>query len=119
MAGTSCSPWACRLTRPSCPSLRRTWPWRGSAFAPYGSGRHYLNFAERATDPAAFYGEEAYARLRRVKTVVDPGDLCRGNHQITACRMGDRAAVGVMYGALQISEKVPPTRVWPRLARRP
>ena len=52
--------------------------------APMSSGREYLNFAERATDPTAFYGEETYARLRRVKAQVDPLELFRGNHQITA-----------------------------------
>jgi FAD/FMN-containing dehydrogenase len=51
---------------------------------PYGSGRHYLNFAERAVDPAAFYGEESYARLRRIKAEVDPRGMFRGNHQIAA-----------------------------------
>jgi len=50
--------------------------------APYGSGRQYLNFAERPADPAAFYGDETHARLRRVKAQVDPADLFRGNHAI-------------------------------------
>ena len=54
------------------------------ALAPHASGRQYLNFAERAVDPAAFYGEETYARLRRVKAEVDPLELFRGNHDITA-----------------------------------
>jgi FAD/FMN-containing dehydrogenase len=49
---------------------------------PYGSGKGYGNFCERPTDPAAFYGPEAYDRLRRVKADVDPGDLFQGNHQI-------------------------------------
>jgi FAD/FMN-containing dehydrogenase len=56
----------------------------GAALAPYSSGRQYLNFAERATDPVAFYGEETLARLRRVKAEVDPLELFRGNHQIPA-----------------------------------
>jgi FAD/FMN-containing dehydrogenase len=54
------------------------------ALAPQSSGKHYLNFAERPTDPAAFYGEQTYARLRRVKAEVDPLELFRGNHQIPA-----------------------------------
>ena len=53
-----------------------------AAMQPYGSGKGYLNFSETPTDPAAFYGEEAYARLRRVKADVDPHDLFRGNHSI-------------------------------------
>ncbi|MGH2970000.1 MAG: FAD-binding oxidoreductase [Solirubrobacteraceae bacterium] len=55
-----------------------------AAIAPYTSGRQYLNFAERRQDPAAFYGEQAYARLRRVKAQVDPLELFRGNHEIPA-----------------------------------
>ena len=55
-----------------------------AALRDYGHGRHYLNFAERATDPAAFYGEESYARLRRIKGQVDPQDVFRANHPITA-----------------------------------
>jgi FAD/FMN-containing dehydrogenase len=55
-----------------------------AAVAPYGRGREYLNFAERATDPAAFFGADAYARLRRIKGEVDPGDLFRANHPIPA-----------------------------------
>ena len=56
----------------------------GAAVASQASGRHYLNFAERPTDPASFYGEETYARLRRVRARVDPLELFRGNHEIAA-----------------------------------
>ena len=56
----------------------------GAALAPASSGRHYLNFAERAVDPVAFYGEETYARLRKVKAEVDPLEIFRGNHEIPA-----------------------------------
>jgi UDP-N-acetylenolpyruvoylglucosamine reductase len=52
------------------------------ALAPYDTQRTYLNFVERAVDPAAFYGEEAYARLRAVKAAVDPDELLRANHPI-------------------------------------
>ena len=51
------------------------------ALAPASSGQHYLNFAEQPTDPVAFYGDEVYARLRRVKAEVDPLELFRGNHR--------------------------------------
>jgi FAD/FMN-containing dehydrogenase len=54
------------------------------ALAPASSGKHYLNFSERPTDPAAFYGNEVHNRLRRVKAEVDPLELFRGNHQISA-----------------------------------
>ena len=54
------------------------------ALEPYTNGRQYLNFAERPHNPAAFYGEETYARLRRVKAQVDPLEIFRGNYQIPA-----------------------------------
>ena len=54
----------------------------GEAIAPHKQGRQYLNFAERATDPVAFYGEERYARLRQIKAEVDPLEIFRGNHDI-------------------------------------
>ena len=56
------------------------------ALAAYGSGGRYLNFAERATDPATFYGELTYQRLRRVKAKEDPHNLFRGNHEIPPAR---------------------------------
>ncbi len=56
----------------------------GAALAPHKQGRHYLNFAERATDPVAFYGEERYARLREIKAAVDPLEIFRANHEIPA-----------------------------------
>jgi len=56
----------------------------GAAIAPHEQGRKALNFAERATDPVAFYGEERYAELRRIKAEVDPLEIFRGNHEILA-----------------------------------
>ena len=54
-----------------------------AAMAPWDAGREYLNFAEhRGTDPARFYDEDAYARLRVVKGEVDPEDVFAGNHHI-------------------------------------
>jgi hypothetical protein len=52
------------------------------ALAPWDSGRRYLNFADRPTDPAAFFDAETHARLRAVKAAVDPGDLFRSNHPV-------------------------------------
>jgi FAD/FMN-containing dehydrogenase len=52
------------------------------AFAPYDTGRQYLNFTERPTDPARFYTPHAYRRLRAVKAAFDPGNVFRANHPI-------------------------------------
>lgn len=52
------------------------------AFAPYDTGRQYLNFTEEETDPSRFYRPAAYARLQAVKADVDPDDLFRANHPI-------------------------------------
>jgi hypothetical protein len=53
------------------------------ALRPYRSGS-YLNFEEEAADPASFYGDETYRRLRDVKADVDPDELFLANHQIPA-----------------------------------
>jgi FAD/FMN-containing dehydrogenase len=51
--------------------------------APYDAGRRYLNFAEHTgTNPATFYDEDAYARLRIVKRKVDPQEVFLANHPI-------------------------------------
>lgn len=50
---------------------------------PYRAGS-YLNFEERAIDPAEFYGADTYRRLREVKAAVDPDGLIRANHTIPA-----------------------------------
>jgi FAD/FMN-containing dehydrogenase len=52
--------------------------------AEHASGRQYLNFAERAMDPAAFFGAETYARLQHIKADVDPAGRIRANHDVTA-----------------------------------
>jgi FAD/FMN-containing dehydrogenase len=53
-----------------------------AALAVSTSDRQYPNFADEPADPMAFYGYEAYARLRRIKAQVDPDDLFRGTHEI-------------------------------------
>jgi FAD/FMN-containing dehydrogenase len=53
-----------------------------SAFGPCDTGRQYLNFAERPTDPARFYAPHAYRRLRTVKGTYDPENVFRANHPI-------------------------------------
>ena len=51
------------------------------------AARHmYLNFADTRRDPADFWSEQAYRRLRRIKTTVDPDDLFRSNHSIEPAR---------------------------------
>src|SRR5439155_4730834 len=52
------------------------------AFEPYDTGRQYLNFTERPTDPARFYTPAAYRRLRSVKGAYDPAKVIRANHPI-------------------------------------
>jgi len=41
-----------------------------------------LNFTETQQDASTFWTEQAYDRLRRIKTIVDPDDLIRSNHPI-------------------------------------
>ena len=53
-----------------------------AAFAPYDTGREYLNFTEEHTDPARFYRPDAYHRLRGVKAAYDPDNMFRANHPI-------------------------------------
>ena len=52
------------------------------ALAPWTAPCHYLNFSDISRDPASFWDADAYQRLRRVKSAVDPGDLIRSNHPI-------------------------------------
>jgi FAD/FMN-containing dehydrogenase len=55
-----------------------------AAMAPYDNGSAYLNFAERPADPATFYDDESYARLRAIRAAVDPDGRMVGNHPIPA-----------------------------------
>ena len=52
------------------------------ALAPWAAPYLYLNFSDTSRDPASFWEADAYQRLRRVKSAVDPGDLIRSNHPI-------------------------------------
>ncbi|MGZ4270987.1 MAG: FAD-binding oxidoreductase [Solirubrobacteraceae bacterium] len=56
------------------------------ALAPWDAGKRYLNFAERPIDARSAYASGAYARLRAVKTLVDPEDFFRANHPIEPIR---------------------------------
>jgi FAD/FMN-containing dehydrogenase len=57
-----------------------------TALEPFGHGKQYLNFAEAKTDVSSFYGETAYARLRRVRAQADPDGIFRGNHEIPVAK---------------------------------
>jgi hypothetical protein len=52
------------------------------ALAPWAAKQMYLNFAESQLDPATFWTEQAYQRLRRIKTAIDPDNVIRSNHAI-------------------------------------
>jgi Berberine and berberine like len=52
-----------------------------AALAPWGAGQ-LLNFAERPVDPAGMFTDEAYRRLREVKSKYDPDNLIQANHEI-------------------------------------
>lgn len=44
----------------------------------------YPNFVERPVDAHAFFDDDTWSRLQRVKAAYDPADLFRGNHHIRA-----------------------------------
>jgi FAD/FMN-containing dehydrogenase len=52
------------------------------AMSSWAAPQMYLNLAETRRDPASFWTPQAYDRLRRIKTRVDPDDLIRANHPI-------------------------------------
>jgi hypothetical protein len=56
------------------------------ALVPWTARDMYLNFAETSRNARTFWGEQAYARLRRIKASVDPGNRIRANHPITPRR---------------------------------
>jgi FAD binding domain/Berberine and berberine like len=57
-----------------------------AALAPWAASHTYLNFAETQGDPASFWSEQAYKRLRRIKATVDRDNLIRSNHPVPAAR---------------------------------
>jgi hypothetical protein len=52
------------------------------ALLPWTARHMYLNFADTARDPATFWNEQAYRRLRRIRAAVDPDDRFRSNHPV-------------------------------------
>jgi hypothetical protein len=67
-------------------SLRGQFEAISQALAPWVAPYMYLNFADVRRDPASLWEAEAYRRLRRVKSAVDPEDLIRSNHPIPPAR---------------------------------
>ncbi|MBA3328708.1 MAG: FAD-binding oxidoreductase [Solirubrobacterales bacterium] len=53
-----------------------------AAMTPWANGRTYLNFAEDAVDTTSAYGEDAYARLGRIRAQVDPQGVFHANHPV-------------------------------------
>jgi FAD/FMN-containing dehydrogenase len=51
------------------------------ALAPWTARRSYLNFAETPVEPAAFWPEAVYRRLRRIKSALDPANRIQSNHE--------------------------------------
>ncbi len=54
------------------------------ALEPYDTGRQYLNFTEQPSHAARFYPPAVHRRLRALKAAVDPRNVFRANHPITA-----------------------------------
>ncbi len=52
-----------------------------AALEPWDAGR-ILNFTERPVDPGRMFTEEAYGRLREIKSRYDPDNVIQANHEI-------------------------------------
>jgi hypothetical protein len=66
------------------------------ALAPWAARQMYLGFAETQQDTATFWTEQAYDRLRRIKTAVDPDDIIRSNHPIPLTSPPPRNSPGAL-----------------------
>jgi UDP-N-acetylenolpyruvoylglucosamine reductase len=53
-----------------------------AALAPWAAEQMFSNFADTRCDPASFWPEHTYNRLRRIKAAVDPHNLICANHPI-------------------------------------
>jgi hypothetical protein len=53
-----------------------------TALAPWEAEHTYMNFAETSRKAASLFSSASYHRLRRIKAIVDPGDLIRSNHPV-------------------------------------
>ncbi len=54
------------------------------ALAPWSNGKPYLNFAEKRVAIGDAIGNDAFARLERIKASVDPGGVFRSAHRFEA-----------------------------------
>jgi hypothetical protein len=54
------------------------------ALTPWEAEHTYMNFAETRRNAASLFSSASYHRLRRIKAIVDPTDLIRSNHPVTA-----------------------------------
>jgi len=53
-----------------------------AAVEPWDSGRDYLNFREDESTGERLFSAERYARLKKIKAVVDPENRIRSNHEV-------------------------------------
>jgi FAD/FMN-containing dehydrogenase len=53
-----------------------------AAMEPWATGVDYLNFADRPSDASRAFDEQTYARLRAIKTSVDPNGLFVAAHPV-------------------------------------
>jgi hypothetical protein len=63
-----------------------------TALAPWAARHMNPNFTDTQQDVATFWTEQAYHRLRRIKTAVDPDDLIRSNHPVPPISAEERHA---------------------------
>jgi len=67
-----------------------------AALAPWAASHMYMGFADTQQDTATFWTEQAYDRLRRIKTAVDPDDLIRSNHPVPPTSLPPRNGAGAL-----------------------
>ncbi len=48
----------------------------------WSNGRRFLNFTDKAVDPASAFSPQTLARLRQLRSQVDPDGLIVGNHEL-------------------------------------
>ncbi|WP_320671165.1 FAD-binding protein [Patulibacter defluvii] len=63
-----------------------------AAVAPWGQGRRYLNFADRAEDSARAFRDQSFRRLQAVKAAWDPQNVFLAGHGLAAT--GSRSSPG-------------------------
>jgi FAD/FMN-containing dehydrogenase len=71
------------LTSPEiAPRIERDIALLQRGLARWDAGRMNLNFAQQPRSGRALFGEDGYARLRRLKTEIDPDNVFHANHQV-------------------------------------